>query len=50
VHDEIFTALFYSKKVRSDVIGGRDILTTFIEFSDADIPLVDGENENLTSP
>jgi len=50
VHDEIFTALLYSKKVRSDIIGGRDILTSFIKFSDADIPLVDGGNEKVTSP
>jgi hypothetical protein len=50
VHDEIFLPSLYSKKVRSDVIGGRDILTTFIKFSDADKPLVDGGNENVTSP
>jgi len=49
VHDEVFTALLFSKKVRSDVIGGRDILTTFIKFPDADIPLVDIRNENVTS-
>jgi len=50
VHDEIFNALFFSKKVHSDVIGGRDILTTFVKFSDAEIPLVDVGNENMTSP
>jgi len=50
VHDEIFTALLHSKKVRSDIIGGSDISTTFIKFSDADIPSVDGGNENVTSP
>ena len=46
VNDEISTALLFSQKVLLD----HDMLTTFINFSDADISLVDGGNENVTSP